>query len=39
MDIVKKYRLFGKSVDGSRLSVEEMYGIASEKVKKYRKTG
>ncbi len=39
MDIVKKYRLFGKSVDGSRLSVEEVYGIASEKVKKYRKTG
>jgi GNAT superfamily N-acetyltransferase len=36
MKIVKKYKLFGKSVSGQELTLEDIYGIASEKVRKFK---
>ena len=36
MQLVKRYKLFGKSVTEKELTLEEIYGIASEKVRKFR---
>ncbi|HPR95723.1 MAG TPA: hypothetical protein PK466_05285 [Thermotogota bacterium] len=36
MKLNKQYKLFGRSVTGTALTIDEIYGIASEKVKKFK---